>query len=385
MKRMLALLLLMVCCVLTGCMSRQLEEQMLVIILGVDETEEGIRLVLKIPSNSASGDSGGDNTSGEDDAMSGGGQMGYLLLEATGGSFEDTMTLLHATTPRTLNFCQVREVVVGEKLASGDQFAALIAKIYMLPRMRSQAIMVISRGEAREFVAAQKPYVGIRLSRYVDTTISNYAGKGFIPTVTLGQAHRDLGMGFVDPLLVYGAVNRFDQPEYEKMPIDSLPGNLPRKSVNKVEMLGAAATDGVGVSGELTGYEMALVHLLRGDVEDLNIDNRDDPSARISARSPATLRVDLSTRPATLSVQLLCVARYAPGLAPDAEAVRRRVETDIAQMLRKLQQMRCDGVGFGNIAVRQCMTMAQWDALNWRDTYSEADVQVEVRLQLREN
>ena len=127
MKRMLALLLLMVCCVLTGCMSRQLEEQMLVIILGVDETEDGIRLVLKIPSNSASGDSGGDNTSGEDDAMSGGGQMGYLLLEATGGSFEDTMTLLHATTPRTLNFCQVREVVVGEKLASIARTRQVIA------------------------------------------------------------------------------------------------------------------------------------------------------------------------------------------------------------------------------------------------------------------
>ena len=52
MKRRLLAVLLIGCLLLSGCMSRQLEEQLLVIILAVDEMENGdIRLSVKVPSN----------------------------------------------------------------------------------------------------------------------------------------------------------------------------------------------------------------------------------------------------------------------------------------------------------------------------------------------
>lgn len=107
MKRRLLAVLLIGCLLLSGCMSRQLEEQLLVIILAVDEMENGdIRLSVKVPSNSGvNSSSGGGN--GSSDTQ----QMGYFLLEATGKTFPDAANLLHATTPRSLNFSQVREVV----------------------------------------------------------------------------------------------------------------------------------------------------------------------------------------------------------------------------------------------------------------------------------
>lgn len=351
---------------------------MLVIILGLDEKENGVRLTVKVPSNAAdAGRSGGSDT---------GEQMGYLLLEATGGTFTDAMALLSATTPRTLNFSQVREVVIGRSAAESPAFGDWIEDVYALPRMRPSAAVVVCRGEARAFVEAQKPYVGIRLSRYIETTLSNYAGKGFVPTTTLGEALRDLRYGFADPLLVCGEVNAFESPD-EPRPdnaLDAEAGKLTRESVNPVELFGAAATDGAKVSGLLTGYEMALAHLLHGKEQSLNVWDQDAP-VTVFPRAPATLSVDPGTEPATLSVSLMCDAHYTPGHTPDPERIRRTLEKDIAAMLRHLQALGCDGLGFGNAAVRHFLTVPDWEAFDWRQRYREAAVEVSVQVRLRKN
>jgi len=378
MRRAGLLLLLLFCLLLCGCSGRELEEQLLVIILGIDKTETGeTRVSVKVPSNSAS--SGGE-------AQQGGDQMGYLLLEATGPDFTRTMNLLQATTPRTLNFSQVREVVIGETAASGDDFAKILQSVYALPRMRAQAALIICRDQAYELVKAQRPYVGMRLSRYVDTTLKNYAGKGFVPDTTLGEAFRDLGYGFQDALLIYGAVNDFSAPQSggPANPLDGQAGNLPRKSANPVEMLGAAATDGTRVSGTITGYEMGLVHLVRGDAKALDVQPEGEPATPVFARTPASLSVDLSCSPAVLRIDLVCEGRYFPGFYPDEEKLREKIEGDLYGLMARLQALSCDGLGFGNLAAGQCLTVQQWEALSFRDVYRRARVEITIRLQMRE-
>lgn len=379
-------LLMLLCLLLSGCMSRDLEEQLLVIVLGIDETAEDFtRITVKVPSNSDSGSS--PPSTSEGDAASGGEQMGYLLLEATGREFSDAVNLLHATTPRTLNFSQTREVVIGEKAAKSAGFMRLLHDIYALPRMRAQAALVICKDDANTFATEQKPYVGMRLSRYVETSLSNYAGKGFVPNITLGEGLRDLGYGFKDPLLIYAAVNDYKKsqsPDTQNV-LDANAGTLPRKSVSPVEFFGAAATDGVSVSGVLTGYEMALIHLLQGDVQSLNIQTESRTPVPIFARLPATLEVDLSTSPATLHIFMACEAHYSAGLSLDAGALADILKTDIEKTVSHLQAMRCDGIGFGNLAVRQFSTAEKWAALSWRDIYCAARVHARVTVQLREN
>ena len=379
MKKVAVLLLCLSLC-LSGCASRQLEEQLLVIALGLDKTEDGrIRLSVKVPSNSGSGDPGGG-----EDASSGGGQMGYLMLEATGRTFSDAMNLLHATTPRTLNFTQIREVVIGETAAGDKDFSTMLEALISLPRIRENAALVTCRGDASAFVEAQKPYVGIRLGRYIETTLLNYAGKGFVPNTFLGRAAQDLGCGFQDPLLIYGAVNDFSQtaPE-EKNALDAQAGTLDRKSVNKVELFGAAATDGVSVSGVLTGYEMALLHLVQGNVQSLNIQLGEGLAIPIFAVCPATLGVELDETPVRLTVRLVCEAHFLPSDVPDPDVLRAVLERDVAAAIRHLQALRCDGLGFGNVAVRRFATVQQWETLSWRDRYAAADVDVQVTLHMR--
>lgn len=376
----------MACLFLSGCMNRTLEEQLLVIILGVDQTaENNIRITVKVPSNSDSGSS--PSSGGEGDAASGGEQMGYLLMEATGKEFSDAMNLLNATTPRTLNFSQLREVVIGERAARSPRFSSLLHEISALPRMRSQAALVICKDDANSFATEQKPYVGMRLSRYVETTISNYAGKGFVPTTNLWEGLRDLGYGFRDPLLIYAAVNDFEstQAPDEENVLDAQAGGLPRKSVSPIEFFGAAATDGISVSGILTGYEMALLHLIHGDVQSLHIQEAGSFPVPIYARAPAALSVDLASRPIILRVSLACEAYPAPGDTPESAHLEKTLTEDVERVLWKLQSFRCDGVGFGNLAVRSFPDLTAWEAFGWREKYVAAQTEVKISVHMRED
>lgn len=379
MKR-LFLLLGMCVCLLTGCMSRRVEEQLLVIIMGVDRTEQAeCILTVKVPSNN--GGESASSSSGE--ASKGGDQMGYLTLSATGNNFADALELLMATTPRSLNFCQVREVVISRDLAQTEECAQILQQLYALPRMHTQALVVVCQEDAKAFVEAQKPYVGSRLSRYIEVSINNYAGKGFVPTTSLSQAVRDMGFGWQDPLLILGALPSEESPSpREGNVLDVDVGKLQATSVNAVKLFGAAATDGKKVSGALTGYEMALIHLVRGNAPSLSLPDEQGFSLSLRARAPARLTVEEGEKP-VLRIVLMCEVQYNAPHPPDGEKIRQQLEEDIAAMVQKLQSMRCDALGFGGRMVHRFATVQEWDAFQWREKYARADVQVDVQLRLK--
>ena len=59
------------------------------------------------------------------------------------------------------------------------------------------------------------------------------------------------------------------------------------------------------------------------------------------------------------------------------------LKRDILALVAHLQALRCDGVGFGQIAVRRFLTVQAWEAFGWRDAYAAAQAQVNVTVQLR--
>lgn len=373
MKKRFLLFLLVCCLLLSGCGGRKVEEDLLVIVLAVDRTPSGDYTIgVKAPKNAASSDSPQDS---------------YLILEASGPGFSDAAAMLNAVTPRQLNYSQVREVVIGSEAAKQEDFASLLLQIDAMPRLRCSAALIVCREKALDFIKAQKPYVGLRLSRYTEATVSNYAGKGFTPATTLCDGVREMGCGFQDPLLILGAVNSFteDSGLNRLNPLDDMAGSLPRESGDQVELFGAAATDGTRMSGYLTGYEMALLHLINGHVEALVIRDQQDHPLHVLSEGPARLQADLSVRPARLSISLSCEIRLMPGEKPDQNEVKTRLIQDIQSALHHLQALGCDGLGFGYIAARQFLTVQQWEAIGWKSLYAQAAVDVEIKLRFTES
>lgn len=377
MKKACFFFLLLCTVLLSGCMSSRVEEQLLVIIMGVDRAEGGgMTLTVKVPGNAA----GGQN------AASGGQEndpKGYLTLHVTGHHFSDTLELLLATTPRSLNFSQVWEVVISRELAQENGFAQLLRQLSALPRMHTQAAVVICEGEARSFVQEQKPYVGVRLSRYIEVTLRNYTEKGFVPGTTLAKAVRETGYGWQDPLLILGAVSRDENEQQDENVLDVPADRLPSTSVNKAKFYGAAATDGVRVSGTLTGYETALINLLRGGAQSLILTDEHGYPLTLYAAAPAHLSAE-GEDALSLNVRFRCQVRFPSGHTPDEQRLNAYLEAEITRVIQKLQSLRCDALGFGSLAIRRFLTVPEWEAFHFREKYAAASVRVWVQLQMKE-
>ncbi|MBQ9264195.1 MAG: hypothetical protein IJ189_08310 [Clostridia bacterium] len=346
-----------------------MEEELLVIVLAVDMQNGMTHLSIKAPAAADPNDE----------------EKGYLSLEASGRSFSDAIALLHAATPRRLNFSQVREIIVGEQAVQDDECTGLLRQISLLPRIRGAANVIICRGSAMDFAAQVKPYLGLRLSRYTDDTLADSAGKGFTPNTTLAEGLRDLGSGLKDPLFILGAVNDFsaDAPENSSS-LKVSAGQLPRKSTDPIDLFGAAVTDGAAMTGALTGDEMALLHLLTGSGH-FYIAQLPEMTVTLYARTPAELSVALSTRPIRLRIRLLCDVRLSPGEKPDKAALTEQITRQISALIAKLQALNSDALGFGLRAVRQFATIGAWEQLRFKALYRQAQTDVQLTLRYIDN
>ncbi|MBR1586439.1 MAG: hypothetical protein IJ662_12935 [Clostridia bacterium] len=361
-----AALLLILAFLLTGCAGRQMEEELLVIVLAVDEQDGWTRLAVKAPAAA---------TPDEE-------QKGYLTLEASGRSLAEAVVLLNASTPRKLNFSQVREIVLGIEACQSAAFPALLRQINALPRIRRAARLIVCNGSACALAAQQKPYMGLRLSRYADDTLADSASKGFTPDTTLAETLRDLGGGLRDPLLILGAVNDFSNASPAQSPVlRADAGNMARKSADPIDLFGAAVTDGAAVTGTLNGEEMALLHLLTGAGHSYTANLTGQP-ATLYARTAATLTVDLTARPIRLGVQLLCDVRGYPSEPPDLNSLENQIGGEIRTLIQKLQGLDSDALGFGDLAVRRFWTIGAWESLNFKGLYREAAIDIRLSLRL---
>lgn len=386
---MLLLLVGAVC--LSGCDGRQIEDQLLVVLMGVDETQDGqITISVKVPIYGALKEQGGSSSGGSDGENSGTGggsgeesqaEKGYTIVESTEADIESALTMLHAVLPRTLNFSQVREIVFGENAAQGESFFELYHRIASLPSIRSQAYVVVCKGEAKDFLSAQRAQVGSRLSKFIDQTFRNYTRTAYVPTTTLGDGLSALHGSGGDPLFIYGAVNKGEKKESgeDGAPLELYAGEINWKGMGKIELLGAAMTDGTRVSGLLTGAETGLWRLLTGNNRSGFVMKAADVYVTVFSVTKARLFIKEDGLKASVSLEV----QYHEGKKMDKALVQRMLEEKMAALIRKFQSFGCDALGFCETAKRGYWTEDAWKNANFKEKYESADIALQITLQFK--
>lgn len=371
MKRILCLLCLGF--LLTGCATQQIEDRVLVISMGIDESEDGdVLLSVQIPTTAKPG--GGHESEKEDPNDQG----DYQIVTVTGIDWFDAFTLLNAAVPQQLHFGQVRQILIAEKLARSEKIMILFQAMATDHQIRPSAQLVVIRGEVLAFMQEQKPDIGQRLSKYIDTTLKTLIDKGFIPNATLGETVRDMGMAGWDPVMTLASLHQSDVITSEANPANILAGETPTEGISVLELMGGAVTDGTMVVGLLTGYEVQLLGLLRGHISHLYI-KIDDHYADIYVNKPTKLQV-ISGVPDTLAVSIYVDSYTQPSQDNQTDKTRNLLQQDLQALLLRLQQMGADPIGFGAKAKIGFATQAQWDAYQWKDRYRNATIQVNVEL-----
>ena len=381
---MLALLLFLPL-LLSGCTGGQeIESSLFVIAMAVDAAPEGSLTVtvkaLSGTQDSAASDASGDEreTSDGSDAESGLEQTepGYIVLSATAPSCLRALGLLGATTPRTVNLSQLREVVVSQTLAETDATLSILKEIHAVYRASDEAVVVVTPDHAGDFIRRQHAVLGLRLSKYLEVLFEHYEQLDVIPpSPNLSAVIAAMESSATDAAAVYAAGNDFNNTLLlnGESDLDRLPGHLPRTAPAPNEYMGAALFSGPRMTGTLTGSEVSLLCLMMGKA-----------STRVSVIDGAQYKTRLHTRvrrriepDGTLSVSLRLRLTLSAGQQQrTGEEIAAGISQDCANVLQKLQAASCDAAGFGLIRVKSFPDIPSWEASNWAAQYETLPVRV---------
>lgn len=172
------LMLLMLLLLLSGCTGGQeIESGLFVIAMAVDAAPEGnLTVTVKALSGTEDGASGASGGEGASDAEAEleKTEPGYIVLSATAPSCLRALGLLGATTPRTVNLSQLREIVVSQTLAETDATLSILKEIRAIYRANGEAVVVITPDQAGDFIRRQRAVLGLRLSKYLEVLFEHY-------------------------------------------------------------------------------------------------------------------------------------------------------------------------------------------------------------------
>ena len=396
MKRALEAALLIAALLLTGSGGggREIESCLFVIALAVDPAPDG-SLTVTVKALSGTQEAAAPQESGQDDASDGGtpsaGQMetaepGYVTMSATADSCLAALNLLSATTPRSVDLSQLREIVLSETLAQTDATLTILRQIDALYEANAGAIVVVTPDDAGDFIRRQYAMFGVRLSQYLEVLFDHFAQLGTIPAnAKLSAVISAMESSTADAAAVYAAGNAFDATLLlgDASPTDRLPGHLPRTSPAKNEYLGSAVFSGARMVGTLTGDETAILRMISGQALNTSI-SMGEAIYQISVHTRTRRTLDWENGMPVLGASVsIRMALSAGAQQQTAAELARQLESDAQQLIRKLQAMGSDLIGYGRLAVRRYADIPAWEDSGWETAYRTADVRTTARVRVQ--
>ena len=304
-------------------------------------------------------------------------EPGYIVLSATAPSCLRALNLLSATTPRTVNLSQLREIVISRTIAETDATLSILREIRSMYRANGEAIVVVTPDDAGDFIRRQRAILGVRLSKYLEVLFDHFSELDTIPPdAQLSAVIAAMESGAIDASAVYAAGNRFDSTAVLSgdAELDRLPGHLPRTSPAENEYLGTALFSGPRMTGVLTGEETGLLCLMMGEAN-RRITFIDSAQYKVNLSTRVTRRIDKTDGALCVHIRMN-LTRIAGEESMTAQEIAARIERECVNVLLRLRAARSDAVGFGRLAIKNCLTIPEWQKANWPLEYERLPVRV---------
>ena len=361
-SRLLIALMVSTCLALGGCsVSREVENQAYALVFGVDLSGEGgIELTIRAPTiGRSSGEESGASQSSP-----------YHVFSARGRSYADALRRLEETVPRDLNLSHIKLLVASEEIARSGDFASLISRIAETPHLYTTTRFVICEGSANEFIRAQKTIIGTRLSAEIDAMFEHYASCGAIPDSCFSEVYYASRSIYSDPVAAWGWLSEPGSgggaaSETTKAPMEECYSGA------------VVFRDGVMACRLDTG-QTRLLNLLLGIRESFQMEHAGKPLTFTPDGSPAK-RVEISGNAVhvEIDIRLSTIDSLAPAAVSEIES---EVARSLAELVRACQALHLEPFGLAEAAAGGFLTVPEWMAFDWRERFSQADVDIRVHL-----
>lgn len=384
-----------------GTGARELDERSYVLTIGVDNgVADKFRYTFQFPTMSSSqGESGG----GDGPKSRTGSDLSTITIDCP--TLQSGVTMLLSSYSRRLNFTHTIYLIVSEELAR-ESVEPLINGITRSAEIRRTMNVIVVKGKASDFVNVFRPFAGTSVSKSQEIFMQNADQSSLYESVRYNTFADRVKCTKCQGTATLSAINDFSsfredgrQEEGFKSEGDYYPGEVPRKSENKFEIMGSALFNGMTMVGELNGNETRSMLMLRGTFKEsqIAVPDPEDPSLRISAvvfkkRAP-DIKINFEDGRVKIHASVFLEGSlqsvHQAGTDEQAritmleEAFERFIGEKLEQTIRKCQELNCEVFDFGYKAARQFLSIQDWEEFNWLSSFKDAEVTTNVEFILR--
>lgn len=364
MKRIMCFVLLPF--LLTACApSYRIENQAHAVCMGIDFENGEMTLTVQVP--------GLGGKSGKSDDQSG---SSYQIYSAKAENFEKAYNILEASLPQELNLTHVKTAVFSEAFARSDMFLKTMETFMNVFLVSGSAIIVVTEKTAKAHIENQLPYIGIRLSITIPSTLKYHADHGYIPLTTLSSLYAGLKGRFSTSIAALSDIS----DENDKKDNDAyMPGEMDREGKNKNEYMGAAVFDRDRMVGKLTGREMQLLYFIQ-DQNTRIADFTEPVPMRLSSRKKSYVKVSAEEDTVNIKVTLYLDCATLTG-NEDTGCIKKDIESEIENLIQKCREMKVEPFGFALSASKMFSDNEAFERYDWLSRFSKSTAEVTLELQ----
>lgn len=395
--------------VLVGCGDAQeIDDEVYIFSLGIDKgVTNKVRVTIQYPTYKTSS-GGGDSKKQEAGGKGGGANQsdGANIHTIEASTIIEALDMYGMAISRRVSMKHTKQLIFSEEFAR-EGIGQYIGPLARFRETRRIMNVIIVKGSAKDFIKEEKTNIGDSLAKAIELMQKQSDNTSYFPRAFFHDFYQ--GMVSIDhqTYASYAGINEFKLISDEnkgdaplKVNQGFSPGEVPREGVAKREYVGTALFDGDKMVGSLNSMETRYFLMVSGKFKrgTLILEDKKKPGDAI----PLDIRLGRRPKIKGYFNKGKPVIDVIIEIEGDIGAIQSRLpyeNTDMIKILnkqteevlkkgiletiKKTQELNADIFKFGHRFAGKFLTIHEWEKYNWLKHYKEAEVNVDVSVNIR--
>ena len=347
-KRLFCCMMLGIMFCMTGCYdSVEVSDELYAIMIGLDKSDEGVKLSLILPVY------GGGSGEGQQQ------QSDSKMFTVEADNVYEGLNQMHLQIARGVSLLHVKAVVFSEELAK-EGLTPHIWAIRQHMETRNVMGVLITKSGAEEYLSYMQENVTGVLSQELEQLLFRPRKDLYFPVRTFEEFCREMESEYGQTYAVYC------------------------KSVEEEgELYGTALFQGDKMVEILDKYQSVCTMMVRGEFDGGTM-TAADMVADLNARPKIRIKTDTKSEIPKINLTVSLQGGFMEGENPKNPTAKddefaKKIEGYFQETAEKTKMCGSDVWGFGKHAARHFKTIQDWEQYDWNNKFQQADIHVKVK------
>ena len=381
--------------ILTGCFDATgIEELAYVVAIGLDIDESNeLELSVQIATS--------DNKSSSDSSGSTSQSNSSNVTTIKCNTIDSGLALINNHISKKINLSHCQVIIISESLAK-KSISEYIDSLLNNSELRNDCSIIISKCSAKDYLNSVDPALEDLTARYYESTINSAKHTGYTIDMTLFEFYSKMKDSCSEAYAIFGTAITKDQINNPvKENADYLAGSNPITDKDVIDNIGIAVFKNDKLVGELSGLDSICHILINNELKSciLSIPVSDFGTKfidlKLTSEKKTKSQVHFENNIPHISVDIYLVAQGLTmnnALDYDSNEQLNHIESEASNYIsskilnylyKTSKEYNSDICGFGKFALKNYLTIDDWNASNWLNNYSKAYFDVHVHIKLK--